>query len=183
MRRNICRTMLLGVRPSGRTLFLSGECCDMAVCLIGHREVADRDRVYSCLFATVEKLIREGHSRFLLGSRSDFNSMEVSILKELKIKYPQIERVYVRAEYPDVSDAYRAFLLRSYEDTYYPESLRSSGRLCYVERNQILIDESTICIFYCDTSHALVRKRKSGTRIAYDYATKRGKQIINLCAT
>ena len=154
----------------------------MAVCLIGHREVADRDRVYARLFATVEGLIREGHSRFLLGSRSDFNSMAVSILEELKLKYPQIERVYVRAEYPDVSDTYRAFLLKSYEDTYYPESLRSSGRLCYVERNQILIDESTVCVFYCDTA-CVLGKRKGGTRIAYDYATRKGKHIINLYAT
>lgn len=152
----------------------------MAVCFIGHRTIADGDAVYSCLFATVETLIREGHTKFLLGSRSEFNSMAVSILKELKAKYPQIERVYVRAEYPDINDTYRAFLLESYDDTYYPEKLRSSGKLCYVERNQILIDESTICIFYCDTAYIPPKRKKSGTQIAYEYATQKGKQIINL---
>lgn len=152
----------------------------MAVCFIGHREVADADTVRACLSATVEALIQEGHSRFLLGSRSEFNSMAASVLKELKTRYPHIKRVYVRAEYPIVTDSYQAFLLQSCEDTFYPESLRSAGKLCYVERNRILIDESTVCVFYCDAGYALLQKRKSGTQIAFDYANRKGKHIINL---
>lgn len=162
----------------------------MAVCFIGHRTIADGDAVYSCLFATVETLIREGHSKFLLGSRSEFNSMAVSILKELKPKYPHIERIYVRAEYPHINEDYRSFLLESCDDTFFPEALLSAGRAIYAERNQILIDESSICVFYYDSTYALPptqsnrrlipQNRKSGTHIAYDYAVRKGKTIINL---
>lgn len=152
----------------------------MAVCFIGHREVADADTVRACLSATVEELIQEGHTRFLLGSRSEFNNMAVAVLKKLKLKYPHIERIYIRAEYPYIGEDYHAFLLESCEDTFYPESLRSAGKLCYVERNRILIDESTVCVFYCDAGYALPQKRKSGTQIAFDYANRKGKHIINL---
>lgn len=39
----------------------------------------------------------------------------------VKEEYPDIKRIYVRAEFPYINDDYKNYLLKSYEDTYYPE--------------------------------------------------------------
>ena len=67
--------------------------------------------------------------------------------------------------------------MESYEDTYYPESIIGSGRAVYVERNYEMIRNSHFCVFYYDESNAPTN-RKSGTKIALDFAIKQGKEII-----
>ena len=119
--------------------------------------------------------------------------MAVAVLKELKLKYPHIDRIYIRAEYPYIGEDYHAFLLESCDETYFPEELLGSGRSVYVKRNQILIEQSTVCVFYYKAEsqaisempqepHTLGRKgpQKRWTQIAYDYALKRKKKFLNL---
>jgi hypothetical protein len=98
---------------------------------------------------------------------------------ELKEKYPHVKRIYVRAEYPIIDEAYKTYLLSSYEDTYYPEKLAGSGRAVYVERNCEMINKSRFCIFYLHDEN-LPKSRKSGTKIALDYAIKQKRKIIAL---
>ena len=117
--------------------------------------------------------------QYLFGSKSHFNSLCLELVTELKEKYPHIKRIYVRAEYPDINEQYTNYLLESYEETYYPEHIRSSGRAAYVERNYEMINKSKYCIVYYDEPNAPTA-RKSGTKIALDYAVKKGKQIIVL---
>ena len=100
-------------------------------------------------------------------------------MTELKEKYPHIKRIYVRAEYPYISEHYKNYLLESYEDTYYPKKIISAGRAAYVERNYEMIDNSRFCIVYYDEANAPTT-RKSGTKIALDYAIKKQKNIIIL---
>jgi len=83
----------------------------------------------------------------------------------------------VRAEFPYINDDYMSYLLKSYDDTYYPEKLHGSGRAAYVERNYEMIRGSKYCIVYYDESHAPTT-RKSGTKIALDYALKKGREVI-----
>ena len=64
--------------------------------------------------------------------------------------------------------------------------------MLYIERNYEMINLSTYCIFYYNenyippieesTKNNLFppQKRHSGTKIAYNYAIKKKKQIINL---
>ena len=69
--------------------------------------------------------------------------------------------------------------MESYEDTYYPEHIIGSGRAAYVERNYEMIDKSKFCIVYYDEPNAPTT-RKSGTKIALDYAIKHKKEVIIL---
>ena len=97
--------------------------------------------------------------------------------------------MYVRAAYPDISESYTDYLLENYEETYYPERLRNSGKASYVERNQEMIDKSDFCIVYYDESYKPPRRKnsrrdlfdyqpKSGTALALNYAKQRKKNII-----
>ena len=101
------------------------------------------------------------------------------VVTELKEKYPYIRRVYIRAEYPYISEHYKNYSLENYEDTYYPEKIMNAGKASYVERNYEMIDNSQFRIVYYNEQEAPTI-RKSGTKIALDYAIKRYKKIIRV---
>ena len=84
---------------------------------------------------------------------------------------------------------YKLYLLEKYEESYYPDNVLNSGKLVYIKRNFEMIDKSKFCIIYYDKNYipSCHRKRnnldypsKSGTKIAYEYATKKQRIIINL---
>ena len=61
----------------------------------------------------------------------------------------------------------------------YPNVKRIYVRAVYVERNCEMIQNSRYCIVYYDENNA-PKTRKSGTKIALDFATKLNKKIIVL---
>ena len=67
----------------------------------------------------------------------------------------------------------------------------TSGKASYVERNQAMIDNSDYCIFYYNENYKPKPRKqskrdinyyqpKSGTFLAYKYAQKKKKEIINI---
>jgi len=146
-------------------------------CFFGHRQINENEELIKNLSDTIERLIiDEKVDTFLFGSKSRFDSLCLELVTKLKEKYPHIKRVYVRAEYPVITDDYRAYLLKFYENTYYPEKLHGAGRAVYVERNREMIQRSRFCIVYYD-KECIPATRKSGTRIALAYALKLKREI------
>ena len=151
---------------------------DQTCCVFGHRTILDSEELRTTLYRIMEDLIVEKNiNTFLFGSKSRFNDLCLETATILKVKYPYIKRIYVRAEFLFINDDYMAYLLKSYDDTYYPEKLHGSGRAAYVERNYEMINNSKYCIVYYDESYAPTT-RKSGTKIALDYAAKKGRKMI-----
>ncbi len=149
-------------------------------CFFGHRTINETEELKSKLNEIIEKLIvDENVDTFLFGSKSRFNSLCLELVTEQKEKYPHIKRIYVRAEYPYISEHYKKYLLDNYEDTYYPERIMNSGRAVYVERNCEMINISRVCVVYYNEASVPIN-RKSGTKIALDYADKQGRSIIKL---
>ena len=147
-------------------------------CFIGHRRIDESEELKIKLRKEIERVIvEEGVGTFLFGSASRFDSLCHELVNEIKGKYPHIRRVYVRAEFPYINEQYEAYLLESYDETYYPEKIMGAGRASYVERNREMIEKSEICIFYYNKANAPTN-RKSGTGIAFDYAKKKDKRII-----
>ena len=159
-------------------------------CFFGHRKISEADKLQERLYKIIESLIiYKDVDTFLFGSKSDFDKLCLAVVTELKNKYPHIQRIYVRAEFQYINDDYKAHLLQSYDDTYYPEQISGSGRAAYVERNQIMIDRSDICIVYYNKNYQPPTRNnsrhdispyqpKSGTKIAYEYAQKKKKAVI-----
>jgi len=147
-------------------------------CFIGHRKLQISEELCAQLSAHIEDLIQKFQvDTFLFGSQSRFDDLCHKLVSQLKEKYPHIRRIYVRAEFPVIEEAYRAYLLERYEDTFYPSEILGAGKAVYIKRNQILIDRSRFCVFYLDDTYTLTTK--SGTKIAFAYATKRNKCIYN----
>ncbi len=147
-------------------------------CFWGHRKIYKDEKLEITLDNIIENLIIHHNVRtFLFGSRSEFDSLCHERVSLLKIKYPYIKRIYVRAEYPNIDQSYLSFLLKSFEQTYYPPKISKAGKATYIERNYELINKSCFCVVYYNESLLQTGKR-SGTKIALDYARKKGKKII-----
>lgn len=161
-------------------------------CFFGHRKIDATNETRKRLYNIIKKLIvEEKVDTFLFGSKSQFNDLCYQITSELKLDYSYIKRIYVRAEFPYINDDYMSYLLESYEETYYPNNMLKAGGSVYVQRNCEMINKSKFCVIFFDENYAPPRRKKSnsaltdyqpksGTKIAYNYALKKQKIIINI---
>lgn len=183
------------VRDIGQRLYgviIVGE-KEHTCCFFGHRKIEVTDELVNRLKDIVENLITEKKvDTFLFGSMSQFDKLCLQVVMEFKKNYPHIRRIYVRAEFPYIDKDYTSYLLKRYDHTYYPERMINAGKAAYVERNYEMIDNSDYCVIYYDENYKPPRRKnsrldlfdyqpKSGTAVAYDYAVKKGKSIVNLC--
>lgn len=156
----------------------------MQVCFIGHRTIQKNEKLKFSLKEIIVELINKGATTFLFGSMSEFDKLSWEIVSALKTNYSFIKRVYVRSAYQYIDKGYEKYLRKFYEETYFPPKLHNAGKYSYVERNYEMIDSSEFCVFYYNENHVSLSsgksKRNSGTKIAYNYALKRNKTIINL---
>ena len=70
--------------------------------------------------------------------------------------------------------------LLGFEEEFEHKTKYEAGRASYVERNQAMIDDSDFCVFYYDKNYTPLTQTNSGTKIAYLYAIKKKKIVINL---
>ena len=164
---------------------------EKSCCFFGHRKIDETTELKDKLCGIIENLIvNEKVDTFFFGSKSQFDDLCHKVVTELKEKYPHIKRIYVRSAFQHIPDWYEDSLLQHYEDTYFPEHMENAGRASYVERNQEMINKSDFCIVYYDENYAPPKRKnsrrdltdyqpRSGTKIAYDYAVKKKKIIIN----
>ena len=99
-------------------------------CFFGHRKTEKTEEMKIKLQEIIENLIvKQEVDTFLFGSKSAFNSLCLEVVTELKQqKYPDIKRIFIRAEYPYINEDYKRYLLQFYEDSYYPKTLLGANR-------------------------------------------------------
>jgi len=164
----------------------------MTVCFIGHRKIENKLVVAAKMNGVLLKLIERGADCFLFGSKSEFDQLCWECVTALKNQFPFIKRIYVRSSFPNINSFYEKYLLEYYEETYFPQKIENAGKYSYVERNFEMIDKSDVCVFYYDKNYvtplktqksltAKSYKTNSGTKIAYNYALSKKKEIINIC--
>jgi len=163
-----------------------------ACCFLGHRKIEASQELKDRLYKAIEMLITDKKvTSFLFGSKSQFDTLCHAIVTKLKEKYTYLERIYVRAEFPYIDEHYKEYLSKSYEDTYYPDKILKAGRAVYIERNYEKINKSNFCIIYYNKKYMPPKRKQSknqvafyqpnsGTKLAYDYAIKKGLEMINV---
>ena len=161
-------------------------------CFFGHRKIDETEELKNNLYEIIENLIvNQKIDTFLFGSKSEFDDLCHKIVTEQKEKYPYIKRIYVRSTFQHIPDWYEESLLKHYEDTYFPEHMENAGRASYVERNQEMVNQSDFCVVYYDENYLPPRRKnsrwdlfdyqpRSGTKLAYEYAERKNRSIINL---
>ena len=161
-------------------------------CFFGHRKIDETEELKNNLCRVIENLIvNENVDTFLFGSKSEFDSLCLKTVTELKEKYPHIKRIYVRSAFQHIPDWYEETLLKHYESTYFSEHMENAGKASYVERNQEMINHSKFCVVYYDENYLPPRRKNgkrdltdyqpnSGTKVAYDYAIRKHLKVWNL---
>lgn len=142
----------------------------MTCCFLGHKDTPPsvRDR----LEATVEKLIIEQNvTSFLVGNQGQFDSMALTVLRNMKKKYPAIDYHIVLAYMPAKKTEWNPY---EYWETLLPEGMESvHPRYAISKRNEWLLAESDIIVCYITHSWGDAAKYVSK-------AMNKKKTIINI---
>ena len=85
----------------------------------------------------------------------------------------QIEKIYSKILNQEIH-------LLGFEEEFEHKTKYTAGRASYVERNQAMINDSDFCVFFYNKNYVPTTKTNSGTKIAYEYAIKKKKNVINL---
>lgn len=144
---------------------------ERSVYFIGHRKINDTPELRERLNYILMYLIENGTVNFIFGDNSAFNSLCYDIITLLKEKHPAIKRIKFRKDYEDTDDYTMQFLIKGFEECICPKGVGKAGVASYVERNQVIIRESDVCIFYYDENY-LPPRRKIGKRYLTDYQPK-----------
>lgn len=153
----------------------------MKVAFIGHRKIDNRGVLKQKLTDIVTSLIeKEKVDTFLFGSKSAFNDLCYEAVTNLKKVYPHIKRVEIRAANKYLPQTYIDIALNYYEDTVFPESVSGAGYRSYIKRNLAMIDMCDVLIIYCNMNYKPPASTNSGTILAFEYAHKKNKRVINL---
>ena len=159
-----------------------------ACCFIGHRALTITDEFTKKLSTVIEQLITDGITIFNFGSHSQFDDLCYEIVSKQQKRCSHIQRKHYCVAYENYSNA---GINNLYEQEIDCESAISAGKKSYLIRNQIMIDNSDICVFYYNKdyqppqrknskSDLISHQSKSGTAIAFQYAKNKNKVIINI---
>ena len=160
-------------------------------CFIGHRRIENHSEVQAKLQSILTELIEQGVTKFIFGDHSQFNDLCYDVVSELKKNNTDIQRIKFRKDYQKISDSVKKYFLDGFEDNICPDGVAKAGKASYVKRNQAMITASNVCIFYYNENYQPERRKeskhsigtyqpKSGTRLAYEFAASKDKEIINL---
>ena len=179
---------------------------EKTVCFIGHRTVENAEQVKTKLFDILSTLISNGVDTFLFGSRSEFDRLCWEVVTELQEQFPHLKRISYTAphetaftskeERESCEKFFSQMTKREVHYTDYEEAVSSTKSIkanknAYIMRNQEMIDNSDVCVFYYNKDYLPPRRKaqnkflpdyqpKSGTAIAYAYAIQKKKQIYNM---
>ncbi len=178
----------------------------MIVSFIGHRTVNNIEQIKCKLKEIISNLIVAGADVFLFGSRSEFDNLCWSVVTALQTRFPNIKRIKFNTphetaftsqkEKENCERLYTEFMHKKahyadYEEAIACEKTQHANRTAYIIRNQEMIDRSDLCVFYYDKNYLPPKRKrskrhlcdyqpKSGTAMAFAYAKRKNKQIINL---
>ena len=142
----------------------------MTCCFLGHKDTPSS--IYEKLEEAVEKIIVEdGVSSFLVGNQGQFDSMALSALRKLKLKYPHITDNLVLAYMPAEKEMWSPY---EYGETMLPGGIESvHPRYAVSWRNKWMVNESDMVI--CYITHGW-----GGAAKYVELAEKKGKRVTNL---
>lgn len=153
------------------------------ICFIGHRHIYNYNKIREKLYNIVEEEIKNGCEFFTMGTHGEFDEMALSVCRELRKVYTNIEIEVVITSFKEIEpiiDYDPIFGDEKYipysdvKTTMYDIEEEHYKRRIIVN-NQKMIDNCNTLICYVNPT-----KTYGGAIIAYKYAKKKGLHIANL---
>ncbi len=132
----------------------------MKCCFIGHRDSMGLEEV---IYVHIKKLIKAGVKDFYSGGMGNFDKMCEKAVKDLSGKIIYIP--YNQSRIKKQDRQWYDYIICPLGDKFYE-------RFDIPKRNRWLVDNTDICLCHV--------YKQGGAKHTYDYATKIGKQIINI---
>ena len=139
----------------------------MIVTFCGHSQIYDKDAVRKRLTEEIQELLRVGYRKFYLGGYGEFDNLAAAVLDELKVDWPDMERLLI-LPYPD-----KKVDTSLYDGTLYPPLENVPKRFAIPRRNKWMVEQSSVMV-------ACVDHDWGGAAKTLEYAIKKGLKIINL---
>lgn len=133
--------------------------------LIGHADTSEE--LYPALLEAIELHITNyGIREFFFGHHGGFDRLTLRVLKEAKIRHPEIQRILVLSYHPA---QHTPLLPEDIDESYYPFDTPVPPRYAIPKANRRMIDRC---------SHLIVYAAHPGkTRDFAAYAQQKGKKI------
>lgn len=144
----------------------------MKISFFGHRKLNDLKEIKEKVTVILDEIIKNNTLvEFFCGSYGNFDSVCYSIAKNFKNKNQNIKITFVT---PYIDDSYlRNINSNMYDEIVYPPIENSPKRLAIIKRNEWIINESDLIIFY-------VKNNFGGAYTALQYSKRKNKRIINI---
>lgn len=151
-----------------------------SIAFIGHRLVLAKD-LKERLMEVVEDKIKNGYDNFYIGTRGSFDELALQVCSGLRYNYNiniyivitslnMIKAKYEKTDYGyEIYTPYDNFKTVMFEI----EEVHFKKRI--IVSNQKMVDNCDLLIAYAD-----LKAMQSGARRVVNYATKQGKEVINL---
>lgn len=168
------------------------------VCFIGHRNANLSNDEIDYLKSVLISLIKSGAENFLFGSKSSFNNFCLSLVAELQkefkhikiVGYPCAHEIFCLKNEKSLDEIATKIIGKKINIMKYDKIVEGdyAGKFSYVERNQKMILDSDVCIFYCNKNYnpakikdgVGLRQANSGTIWCFNFALKLHKEVINI---
>ena len=145
----------------------------MTITFCGHSNFSFDNTVKEKLRELLLQETRKNHAcKFYLGGYGDFDSLCLSILKELKIKFPNIELLFI-TPYLDNNYSKLETAKLYYDGIIYPPLENVPRRFCISKRNEWMVDEADFVI-------AFVKYSWGGAAKTLEYAKRKKVEFFNL---
>ena len=122
----------------------------------------------------VEAAIQQGCEIFYTGATGEFDSLFSSAVRKVKVRYPHIKLICVKAYFTNDINTDRDYYNSMYDDVIIPpEIIGVHYKSAIKARNQWMIDNSDIVLVYTVRDYG-------GAYEARKYSDRNNKQIITL---
>lgn len=153
------------------------------VCFIGHRHIYNYKEIREKLYNIVEEEIKNGCKFFTMGTHGEFDEMALSVCRELRKIYTDIEIEVVITSFKTIEPIIDHDPIFG-DEKYIPYSDVKTTMYDIEEehyKRKIIVSNQQM-IDNCDTLICYVNPTKTygGAILAYKYAKKKGLQLVNL---
>ena len=147
----------------------------MIITFCGHSNYSFEDSIKENLRELLLQEIRKNSTcKFYLGGYGNFDSLCLSILKELKADFPDIELLFIT---PYLNDNYSKLETAKlyYDGIIYPPLENVPRQFCISKRNEWMVNEADFLI-------AFVKYSWGGAAKTLEYAKRKKVSLCNLAA-
>ena len=145
-------------------------------CFAGHSELYNTGEIYEHLLSVIENLITtENISEFWVGNYGSFDKLSAKAVRELKVKYPDIQLNLVIPYLTTEINEYKELYYKDYDNILVadiPEKTPKKAQI--IKGNQYMVKNSQVLVCY-------VKHSWGGAAETHEFAQKRNDiKIINI---